>query len=44
MAGSLDLRALELNYLGIVSMTETFVAALAANGGGAFVNMLSILP
>jgi short-subunit dehydrogenase len=39
-----DARAeLELNYLSIVSMTEAFAPVLAANGGGAFVNMLSIV-
>jgi NAD(P)-dependent dehydrogenase (short-subunit alcohol dehydrogenase family) len=39
-----DARAeLELNYLSIVSMTEAFAPTLAANGGGAFVNMLSIV-
>jgi len=39
-----DARAeLELNYLAIVSMTEAFAPVLAANGGGAFVNMLSIV-
>lgn len=34
---------LELNYLGIVSMTEAFAPVIAANGGGAFVNMLSVV-
>src|ERR1700753_4079 len=34
---------LELNFLGVVSMTEAFAPVLAANGGGAFVNMLSIV-
>jgi NAD(P)-dependent dehydrogenase (short-subunit alcohol dehydrogenase family) len=34
---------LELNYLGIVSMTGAFAPVLAANGGGAIVNMLSIV-
>ncbi len=34
---------LELNYLGIVSMTEAFAPVLATNGGGAFVNMLSVV-
>jgi NAD(P)-dependent dehydrogenase (short-subunit alcohol dehydrogenase family) len=33
---------LATNYLGIVSMTQEFAPVLAANGGGAFVNMLSI--
>jgi NAD(P)-dependent dehydrogenase (short-subunit alcohol dehydrogenase family) len=36
-------REIEVNYLGIVSMTEAFAPVLAANGGGAFVNMLSVL-
>jgi short-subunit dehydrogenase len=45
LAASLDdARAeLELNYLALVSMTEAFAPVLAANGGGAFVNMLSIV-
>jgi NAD(P)-dependent dehydrogenase (short-subunit alcohol dehydrogenase family) len=34
---------LELNYLSIVSMTEAFAPVLAGNGGGAIVNMLSIV-
>jgi len=34
---------LEANYLSIVSMTEAFAPVLAANDGGAFVNMLSIV-
>src|ERR1700710_1920979 len=34
---------LELNYLSVVWMTEAFAPVLAANGGGAFVNMLSIV-
>jgi NAD(P)-dependent dehydrogenase (short-subunit alcohol dehydrogenase family) len=34
---------LELNFLGVVSMTEAFAPVLAANGGGAFVNMLSVV-
>ena len=39
-----DARAqLEVNYLGIVSMTKAFAPVLAANGGGAFVNLLSVL-
>src|ERR1700744_1903885 len=38
-----DARAeLETNYLGLVSMTQAFAPVLAANGGGAFVNMLSV--
>lgn len=39
-----DARAqLEVNYLGLVSMTQAFAPVLAANGGGAFVNMLSVV-
>jgi NAD(P)-dependent dehydrogenase (short-subunit alcohol dehydrogenase family) len=39
-----DARAeLEVNYLGIVSMTQAFAPILAANGGGALVNMLSVV-
>jgi NAD(P)-dependent dehydrogenase (short-subunit alcohol dehydrogenase family) len=33
---------LEVNYLGLVSMTQAFAPVLAANGGGAFVNVLSV--
>jgi NAD(P)-dependent dehydrogenase (short-subunit alcohol dehydrogenase family) len=33
---------LEVNYLGLVSMTQAFAPVLAANGGGAFINMLSV--
>jgi NAD(P)-dependent dehydrogenase (short-subunit alcohol dehydrogenase family) len=37
-----DARAeLEVNYLGLISTTQAFAPVLAANGGGAFVNMLS---
>ena len=34
---------LELNYLSLISMTEAFAPVLAANDGGAFVNMLSVV-
>jgi NAD(P)-dependent dehydrogenase (short-subunit alcohol dehydrogenase family) len=38
-----DARAeLEANYLGLVSTTQAFAPVLAANGGGAFVNVLSV--
>jgi NAD(P)-dependent dehydrogenase (short-subunit alcohol dehydrogenase family) len=38
-----DARAqLEVNYLGLVSTTQAFAPVLAANGGGAFVNVLSV--
>ena len=33
---------LEVNYLGLVSMTQAYAPILAANGGGAFINMLSV--
>jgi NAD(P)-dependent dehydrogenase (short-subunit alcohol dehydrogenase family) len=44
LSGTLDdARAeLEVNYLGLVSTTQAFAPVLAANGGGAFVNMLSV--
>jgi NAD(P)-dependent dehydrogenase (short-subunit alcohol dehydrogenase family) len=35
-------RQLEVNYLGMLSMSEAFAPALARNGGGALVNMLSV--
>jgi NAD(P)-dependent dehydrogenase (short-subunit alcohol dehydrogenase family) len=39
-----DARAeLETNYLGLVSVTEAFAPVLAATGGGAFVNLLSVV-
>jgi NAD(P)-dependent dehydrogenase (short-subunit alcohol dehydrogenase family) len=39
-----DARAeLETNYLGLVSVTEAFAPVLATNGGGAFVNVLSVV-
>ena len=39
-----DARAeLEVNYLGLVSMTQAFAPVLADNGGGAFVNLLSVV-
>ena len=34
---------LEVNYLGLISMTQAFAPVLAANGGGAFVNLLSVV-
>jgi NAD(P)-dependent dehydrogenase (short-subunit alcohol dehydrogenase family) len=38
-----DARAeLEVNYLALVSMTQAFAPVLERNGGGAFVNMLSV--
>jgi NAD(P)-dependent dehydrogenase (short-subunit alcohol dehydrogenase family) len=33
---------LEVNYLGLASMTQAFAPVLAENGGGAFVNLLSV--
>lgn len=39
-----DARAeLETNYLGLISSTQAFAPVLASNGGGAFVNMLSVV-
>jgi NAD(P)-dependent dehydrogenase (short-subunit alcohol dehydrogenase family) len=39
-----DARAeLEVNYLGIVAMTKAFAPVLEANGGGALVNVLSVV-
>jgi short-subunit dehydrogenase len=33
---------LETNYLSLVSMTQAFAPVLERNGGGAFINMLSV--
>lgn len=33
---------LDVNYLGLVASTQAFAPVLAANGGGAFVNVLSV--
>lgn len=33
---------LEVNYLGLIAMTQAFAPVLATNGGGAFVNVLSV--
>ena len=33
---------LEANYLALIAMTQAFAPVLAANGGGAFVNVLSV--
>jgi len=39
-----DARAeLETNYLGLVASTQAFAPVLAANGGGAFLNVLSVV-
>ena len=39
-----DARAeLETNYLGLISVTKAFAPVLADNGGGAFVNLLSVV-
>lgn len=39
-----DARALlETNYLSLVTSTQSFAPVLAANGGGGFINMLSVL-
>lgn len=38
-----DARAeLDVNYFGLIAMTQAFAPVLAANGGGAFVNVLSV--
>jgi NAD(P)-dependent dehydrogenase (short-subunit alcohol dehydrogenase family) len=44
LSASLDAARLELetNYLGIVSMTQAFAPVLERNGGGVFVNVLSV--
>lgn len=36
-------RQIETNYIGLISMTTAFAPVLARNGGGAFVNMLSVV-
>lgn len=45
-AGDADLTVareeLEVNYLGLAAMTQAFAPVLAARGGGAFVNVLSV--
>src|SRR4051794_3545488 len=33
---------LEVNYLGLIAMTQAFAPVLASNGGGALVNVLSV--
>jgi NAD(P)-dependent dehydrogenase (short-subunit alcohol dehydrogenase family) len=33
---------LDVNYFGLIAMTQAFAPVLAANGGGAFVNVLSV--
>jgi short-subunit dehydrogenase len=44
LSASLDVARLELetNYVSLVSMTQAFAPVLERNGGGAFVNVLSI--
>lgn len=44
LSASLDIARLELetNYLSLVSMTQAFAPVLERNGGGAFVNVLSV--
>ncbi|MGQ4387494.1 SDR family oxidoreductase [Streptomyces sp. SAS_270] len=44
LSASLDVARseLEVNYFGLISMTQAFAPVVAANGGGAFVNMLSV--
>jgi NAD(P)-dependent dehydrogenase (short-subunit alcohol dehydrogenase family) len=36
-------RELEVNYFGLIGVTQAFAPVLAANGGGAFVNVLSVV-
>ena len=44
LSASLDVarNELEVNYFGLISMTQAFAPVIEANGGGAFVNMLSV--
>jgi NAD(P)-dependent dehydrogenase (short-subunit alcohol dehydrogenase family) len=44
LSASLDTARVELetNYLGLVSMTQAFAPVLERNGGGAFINVLSV--
>jgi NAD(P)-dependent dehydrogenase (short-subunit alcohol dehydrogenase family) len=44
LTASLDAARVELetNYLGLVSMTQAFAPVLERNGGGAFINVLSV--
>ena len=44
LSASLDTARVELetNYLGLVSMTQAFAPVLERNGGGGFVNVLSV--
>jgi NAD(P)-dependent dehydrogenase (short-subunit alcohol dehydrogenase family) len=44
LSASLDVARVELetNYLGLVSMTQAFAPVLERNGGGAFINVLSV--
>ncbi|MEU9173025.1 SDR family NAD(P)-dependent oxidoreductase [Streptomyces sp. NPDC048420] len=44
LSASLDVARgeLEVNYFGLISMTQAFAPVVEANGGGAFVNMLSV--
>jgi NAD(P)-dependent dehydrogenase (short-subunit alcohol dehydrogenase family) len=45
LSASLDAarKELETNYLGLVSSTQAFAPVLARNGGGAFINVLSVV-
>ncbi len=45
LTASLDVARgeLETNYLGLISMTQAFAPVLKANGGGAFLNLLSVV-
>ena len=44
LSAGLDMARAErdVNYFGLIAMTQAFAAVLAANGGGAFVNILSV--
>ena len=44
MSAALDAAraVLEVNYLGLIATTQAFAPVLADNGGGAFVNVLSV--
>jgi NAD(P)-dependent dehydrogenase (short-subunit alcohol dehydrogenase family) len=44
LSASLDVARLELttNYLSLISMTQAFAPVLERNGGGAFINVLSV--
>jgi len=41
-AGDAARAELEFNYFGLIATTQAFAPMLAANGGGAFINVLSV--